>query len=212
MDQVASGALDTQILTFLRSIPQDHLAWVTIWHEPDAKIKAGKFSLGTYLAGFKRWCGLVQQVKGEGWSRLHTIQIVTTWSGTNPTPGTTYQEMWPGDGLVDCYGLDGYSHVGSGASLWGPGVEFAIGKGIPWAVPELGYGNQGSQDVAWMDTQISYLATTPAGGAHASCAFACWFDTAGPISNPTPGSNPAWISAAKAASQTFHTDPAGFVL
>jgi hypothetical protein len=212
LGDVASGALDAQILAFLRSIPQSHLAWVTIWHEADSKIRSGKFALGTYLAGFKRWCELVKQVQGEGWDRLHSVQILTTWSGTNPSAGTTYADLWPGDGLVDCYGLDGYSHVGSGASLWGPGVEFAISKDIPWCVPEIGYGNQGTQDVAWMDTQISYLTTTPAGGAHTSCAFGCWFDTTGPISNPTPGTNPAWIAAAKAASETFHTDPAQFVL
>lgn len=210
LEAVAAGALDGQILAFLRSIPRDHLAWVTIWHEPDSKIRSGKFTLSTYLAGFKRWCELVQQVKGEGWDRLHSVQIVTTWSGTNPSQGSTYEDLWPGDGLVDCYGLDGYSHVGSANTLWGPGVEFARAKGIPWCVPELGYGNQGSQDVAWMLDQIEYLTATPSGG-HDSALFGCWFDTAGPISNPTPGGNPAWVAAARSASQAFHVDPAAFV-
>lgn len=209
---MAAGSLDAQTLTFLRSIPQSHVAFVSIWHEGDGKIKDGQFSLATYKAALKRFCQLVKQVQGEGWSHLYTIQILTTWSGTNPTPGTTYADTWPGDGLVDCFGVDGYSHVGSGASLWGPAVNFARSKGIPWAVPEIGYGNTGTQDVSWLTDQVAYLTTTAGGGSHTRCAFACWFDTAGPISNPTPGTNSAWIAAAKAASQTYYSDYTTFVL
>lgn len=212
MSSVASGSLDGQILTFLRSIPRTHVAFVSIWHEPDGKIKDGVFSLNLYKTGFARFCSLVQQVKAEGWPHLYTFQCVTTWAGTNPSPGTTYADMWPGDGLVDCYGLDGYSHVGSQASLWGPGVEFAKAKGIPWCVPEIGYGSQGTQNVSWMNDQITYLTTTPAGGAHLRCAFACWFNVPGPISIPTPGTNSSWIAAAKAASQTYFTDYSQFIL
>lgn len=212
MSSVANGSLDGQILAFLRSIPKTHVAFVSIWHEPDGKLKDGVFSLSTYKTGFARFCSLVQQVKSEGWPHLYAAQIVTTWAGTNPSPGTTYADMWPGDGLVDCFGLDGYSHVGSQASLWGPGVDFARAKGIPWCVPEIGYGDTGTQNVSWMNDQIAYLTTTAAGGAHTRCAFACWFNTPGPISNPTPGNVSAWIAAAKAASQTYFTDYTQFVL
>ena len=212
MSSVASGALDGQILAFLRSIPKTHVAFVSIWHEPDGKIKDGVFSLATYKTGFARFCSLVQQVKAEGWPHLYSFQCVTTWAGTNPSPGTTYADMWPGDGLVDCYGLDGYSHVGSQASLWGPGVAFATSKNIPWCIPEIGYGNTGTQSVSWMNDQIAYVTTTKAGGEHSRCAFACWFNVPGPISVPTPGTNSAWIAAAKAASQTYFTDYTKFVL
>jgi hypothetical protein len=209
---MANGSLDSQTLNFLRSIPKSHLAFVTIWHEGDSKIRSGQFSLATYKAAFKRFCELVKQVQSEGWSRLYTIQILTTWSGTNPQAGTTYADTWPGDGLVDVFGVDGYSHVGSGASLWGPAVAFATSKGIPWAVPEIGYGNVGSQDVSWMNDQIAYITSTPAGGGRPRAAFACWFNTAGPISNPTPGDNPQWIAAAKAASQSWYVDYNTFAL
>src|SRR5690606_30401774 len=176
INAMAAGSLDGQALTFLRSIPKTHLAFVSIWHEGDSKIRGGEFSLSTYKAAFKRFCQLVKQVQSEGWSRLYTIQILTTWSGTNPSSGTTYADTWPGDGLVDCFGVDGYSHVGSQASLWGPAVAFAKSKNIPWAVPEIGYGNVGTTDVQWMHDQIAYLTSTAAGGQHTRCAFACWFD------------------------------------
>lgn len=212
INAMAAGSLDGQALTFLRSIPKTHLAFVSIWHEGDSKIRGGEFSLSTYKAAFKRFCQLVKQVQSEGWSRLYTIQILTTWSGTNPSPGTTYADTWPGDGLVDCFGVDGYSHVGSQASLWGPAVAFAKSKNIPWAVPEIGYGNVGTTDVQWMHDQIAYLTSTAAGGQHTRCAFACWFDVPGPISVPTPGSNPQWIAAARAASQAWYVDYNTFVL
>ncbi|SNR54763.1 hypothetical protein [Actinomadura mexicana] len=209
---MAGGKLDAQTLTFLRSIPKSHLAFVSIWHEGDGKIRNGTFRLGTYTAALKRFCELVQQVRSEGWPHLHTIQILTAWSGTSPKTGSTYAETWPGDGLVDVLGVDGYSHVGSGPALWGPAVRFARSKGIPWAVPEIGYGSTGTQNVNWMKDQIAYLTTTAGGGKHTRCAFACWFDTIGPISTPTPGNDSRWISAAKAASRTYYSDYTEFVL
>ncbi len=212
INAMAAGSLDAQTLTFLRSIPKSHVAFVSVWHEGDGKIRDGAFSLNTYKAALRRFCQLVRQVQSEGWSHLYTIQILTTWSGTNPKAGTTYADTWPGDGLVDCFGVDGYSHVGSGASLWGPAVDFARSKGIAWAVPEIGYGNTGPQDVSWLNAQVAYLTTTAGGGSHTRCAFACWFDTAGPISNPTPGNVSAWISAAKAASAAHYSDYTKFVL
>ena len=209
---MASGSLDTQTLTFLRSIPKSHVAFVSIWHEGDSKIRGGDFTLATYKAAFRRFCQLVQQVKSEGWPHLYTVQILTTWSGQSPKAGSTYADTWPGDGLVDAFGVDGYSHTGSGPSLWGPAVDFARSKGIPWCVPEIGYGNVGTTDVSWMNDQITYLTSTAAGGQHTKCAFACWFNVAGPISVPTPGDNPAWIAAARAASQRDYVDYNTFVL
>src|SRR5690606_22116846 len=193
---MASGSLDAQTLAFLRSIPKTHLAFVSIWHEGDSKIRGGEFSLTTFKAATKRFFELVRQVQSEGWSRLYTIQILTTWSGTNPQAGTTYADTWPGDGLVDVFGVDGYSPVGCGPTRWGTAVAFAKSKDIAWAVPEIGYGNVGTTDVQWMHEQIAYLTSTAAGGGHTRCAFACWFVVPGPISVPTPGDNPLWIAAA----------------
>ncbi|NDU76407.1 hypothetical protein GWI34_27820 [Actinomadura sp. DSM 109109] len=209
---MAGGDLDEQTLRFLRSVPKSHLAFVSIWHEGDGKIRKGTFRLATYTAALARFCRLVRQVQSEGWTRLHTIQILTTWSGTSPKSGTTYADTWPGDGLVDVLGVDGYSHVGSGPTLWGPAVNFARDKGIDWAVPEIGYGRTGTRSATWLNDQVAYLTSTPGGGKHTRCAFACWFDTAGPISTPTPGKVPAWIAAARKASRTYHTDPDEFVL
>ena len=209
---MARGALDGETLAFLRSVPKSHLAFVTIWHEADGKIRDGSFNLTTYRAAFRRFCRLVQRVRAEGRPRLYTIQILTSWSGTSPRSGTTYADLWPGDGLVDCFGVDGYSSVGTGESLWGPAVEFARSRDVPWAVPEIGYGRTGTRDASWMKDQVEYLTSTPAGGRHTRCAFACWFNTGGPISVPTPGDNDAWIAAAKDAAERYHTGYEDFVL
>ncbi|MCP9947388.1 hypothetical protein [Actinomadura madurae] len=209
---MADGSLDRRTLAFLRSIPRSHVAFVSIWHEGDAKIRRGEFSAAAYRAALRRFCRLVKQVQAEGRPHLYTIQILTTWSGTSPSAGTTYADTWPGDGLVDCFGVDGYSHVGSGASLWGPAVRFARSKGIPWAVPEIGYGRTGTQDVRWMRDQIAYLTSTPGGGERSRAAFACWFNTDGPISTPTPGNRSSWLAAARAASQAYRSDYTSFVL
>ncbi|MGW2309050.1 hypothetical protein [Actinomadura luteofluorescens] len=116
---MAGGDLDAQTLRLLWSIPQSHDAFVSIWHEGDGKIRKGDFRFGTYRAAWRRFCELVCQVQAEGRPRLRTIQVFTTWSGISPKAGSPYAENWPGDGLVDVLGMNGYSHVGSGPTLWG---------------------------------------------------------------------------------------------
>ncbi|HEY4288539.1 MAG TPA: hypothetical protein VGN00_15650 [Puia sp.] len=39
--QLASGALDASINAFLATIPSTHVAFLTVWHEPDGKIRKG---------------------------------------------------------------------------------------------------------------------------------------------------------------------------
>ncbi len=66
---------------------------------------------------------------------MYTAQIVEAWSGQHPKKGTRYQDLWPGDGYVDVYAVDGYSNTGSGRDLWGPAVKFAALKDVPWGSP-----------------------------------------------------------------------------
>jgi hypothetical protein len=207
LTQLASGALDSAITAFVASIPDTHVVWLTVWHEPDGKIRKGQFTLADYLPAFARFC---QVVKSVGKSHVYTTQILEAWSGQHPAAGTTYSDLWPGDGLVDCYGVDGYSNTGTGAALWGPAVTFAQSKGIPWGIAEVGCAT--TMDTSWMQAQADYATTHKAGGQHTRCAYFCWFSntTGGVLA--TPGSDAAAQAKAKSISQANYTDVNAFVL
>lgn len=214
--QLASGALDTQIRAFVASIPTTHVAWLTCWHEPDHKIRTSVFTLADYLAGFRRWCQVVKDAATE-FSKPHvyTTQIVEAWSGQTPQAGSTLAQMWPGVGtdglpLVDCYGVDGYSNTGTGAALWGPAVDFAKAKGIPWGIAEIGCGT--AIDTAWMATQATYATTHAAGGRHTKAAYFCWFSNSTGGVVPTPGTDAGALAAAHTISQNNYADFNSFVL
>ncbi|WP_433229038.1 hypothetical protein [Actinomadura formosensis] len=207
LEQLADKALDKRLRGFVQSIPDSHVAFLTCWHEPDAKIRGGKFALEEYLPAFRRFCKIVKSV---GKPRVYTAQIVEAWSGQHPNKGSTYAELWPGDGYVDVYVVDGYSNTGSGKKLWGPAVKFAASKDIPWGIAELGCVQK--IDTSWMRTQAAYAAETPAGGAHDRCAFLCWFSNSVGGVVATPGTDPAARATAKKISKKYYTAPGSFRL
>lgn len=209
---VSSGSLDDKIRSFLRSIPKSHPAFVTIWHEPEAKIRQRLFTLREYKAGFRRFCQLVREAQAEGWSRLYTYQCVTSWAGQRPRPGTTYVEMWPGDGLVDVFAVDGYSSLGTKEGLWGPALEFARSKKVPWAISEIGWSSPETATPAWLRDQAGYAASHGS-GARSRCAFMCFFDLVGPLGGiPTPGDDPAGQAECRRISTAYYSNYLRFAL
>jgi hypothetical protein len=209
--QLASGALDTAITAFVASIPDTHVAWLTCWHEADGKIRKNQFTLTQYLPAFQRWCRVVHDAAATyGKAHVYTAQIQEAWSGQHPTAGTTYADLWPGDGLVDCFAVDGYSNTGDGSTLWGPAVTFAQSKGIAWGVAEVGCVT--TMDTDWMQRQADYAEIHKAGGQHTRAAFFCWFsNTVGGVL-ATPGDNgPAQLKS-KSIAQANYIDFNSFVL
>jgi hypothetical protein len=205
--QLSGKKLDNRLREFVQSVPDSHAAFLTCWHEPDGKIRKGQFTLAEYLPAFRRFCEVVKSV-GKPW--VYTMQIVEAWSGQRPKKGTRYKDLWPGADYVDLYAVDGYSNTGSGRDLWGPAVEFASSKDIPWGIAELGCVHR--IDTSWMKAQAAYAARTGAGGDRERSALLCW------ISNPTggvvpkQGKDPTARAAAKRISEKYYTDPRSFVL
>lgn len=204
---LAAGTLDNAIRAFVQSIPDTHVAWLTVWHEPDGKIRKGQITLAAYLPAFRRFC---QVVKSVGKPHVYTTQILEAWSGQTPKAGSTYADLWPGDGYVDTFGVDGYSNTGSGAGLWGPAVNFARSKGIPWGIAEVGCAT--TPDTAWMQAQADYAGSTAAGGGRTRAAYFCWFSNATGGVLPTPGTDPAMQAKAKSISQAYYTDVNSYLL
>ncbi|TYK45147.1 hypothetical protein [Actinomadura decatromicini] len=207
LGQLAAGTLDSAIRAFVQSIPDTHVCWLTCWHEPDGKIRKSQFTLAQYLPAFRRFC---QVVKSVGKAHVYTTQILEAWSGQQPKAGSTYSDLWPGAGYVDCYGVDGYSNTGSGSTLWKPAVDFATSKGIPWGIAEVGCAT--TADTAWMQAQADYAGATSAGGGRSRAAYFCWFSNSTGGVLPTPGSDPSMQAKAKTISQAYFTDVNAYLL
>lgn len=212
LGQLAAGVLDNRIRTFVESIPPSHVAFLCAWHEPDHKIRTDAFTLADYLPAFARWCSVIKQAALDlGRPHVYTTQITEAWSGSHPKAGSTYADMWPGDGLVDVFGVDGYSNESSSPeAIWGAAVSFAASKGIPWGIAELGCVT--TMDTTWMQNQAAFAASHAAGGGHTKAAYFNWFSNSTGGVLATPGSDSSALATARAVSLANRTDVNAFVL
>ena len=209
-----SGAYDAKITAFVRTIPDTHVAFLTCWHEVDGKIRKGTtdpsgatITLAAWLPAIRRFCDAVH---AAGKPHVYTSLILEAWSGQHPTAGSRYEDIWPGDGYIDVFAVDGYSNTGTGVALWGPAVTFASSKQIPWAIAEVGCA--GTMDTSWMQAQADYATTHKAGGKHTKCAFFCFFsNTVGGVL-ATPGSDGSAQAKSKSIAQANFVDVNSYVL
>lgn len=212
--RLGQGGYDAAITALVQSIPDTHVAFLTCWHEVDSKIRKGTADAAGTVITLDLWLPAIRHfadaVHAAGKRHVYTMLALTTWSGTNPQVGTTYADIWPGDGYIDCFAVDGYSNVGSGVGLWGPAVSFARSKNIPWAAAEVGCA--GSMDTAWMQAQADYCGATAAGGNHTRAAFMCWFSSTVGGVLATPGDDPAAQATSKSIAQAYYADVNAYLL
>lgn len=217
--QMANGALDGATRSFLQSIPDSHTAFVTIWHEPDVKIKqGGSTTASQYIAAWRRFFGLVREVAKP---HVYTCLIVSNYCWVNPVAGATITDLWPGNDAngrpyVDVLAQDGYGYPDylSGEATFGAGRGAADGYGVAWAIGEIGFGStmtDGAGAATWMQTQTDYAATHGA-GLHSSAAFLAWFDSRVGGVKPAPSSFPETVTKSAAISQQYYLPYTQFVL
>ncbi len=221
LSSMASGALDAQVTAFISSIPDSHVAHVTIWHEPDVKLRSTTgFDVALWRQAFTRFCQLVKDV---GKPHVYTNLILTNWSliggVTQGLPddffvgGTT-----PSTRLIDVIGWDGYKLHDTnttGAQEWEACRLYSDSKGCGYGLAEIGIRAAASNitnDVAWMHTQADYVATHGA-GPHSTAAYLCWFDFAATAPNiPVPSGNSQFTTASGLISAQYLTPYTTFVL
>lgn len=168
--QTASGALDTQLNTWISSIPTSHQCMLTFQHEmenPGKNINPAEFR-----PAFARFYDLVKAIRPD----ILVGIIYMSWT-FNPQSGRNWLDWWPGDTKTDFIGVDTYETYaapvfGSGTT-WYPGPEAAYvtacehgaARGIPPAIGEFkaGWGPSNSTDhdakVKWAKDTIDYTAS-----------------------------------------------------
>lgn len=218
--QMANGALDNATRSFLLSIPDSHTAFVTVWHEPDVKIKqqTASYTAAQYKAALRRFCQLVREVAKP---HVYTTLAVGNYCWLNPKPGALITDLWPGDDatgrpLVDVLAQDGYGFATNldGAATFGQGRQAAADYGVAWGIAEVGLGSDmtnAAVAATWMQTQADYAAAHGA-GPHGSAAFLAWFNSAVGGVLPTPQQYPQTMTKSAAISQQYYLPYTAFVL
>lgn len=198
--QMGGTALDSALTAFVTSIPDDHRAILTCWHEGDSKVRQGAFTKAQWQDAVANFC---QVARAVGKPNVYTSLTMTAWQ---PGTGTDFADMWTPDfdGVVDLFLVDGYTDLGSEASIWGDAVAFAADKGLPWGIAETGV-RSGTISTSWMVKQVRYARDHDA-------ALFCWFNTVTGGVLATPGTTAGPVASAQAASYLNQADPATWVL
>jgi hypothetical protein len=144
--QQAAGQLDRvweRFYELLVPVAKTRRVVLTIWHEPDSKIRSKDFDFATWSAAFKRWIAhadLYRSSDGMNRPDLFTTMLNLTngpWRWAKEDAGR-YLVAQP-----DMFGLDAYQDVATAwlppEDLFGPPFEWALTHGFrQLGVPEFG--------------------------------------------------------------------------
>ena len=215
---MANGGLDTAFRNFILSIPDDHLAMISMWPEADRHVRiatntqAGVFTAAKWRAAHTRFAQIIREV-GKPRVYIYTAHSSWLWYPEN-TNGPPEEDVWPGDGQVDIHGQDGYGyHTREHPSeIFQGGIDQARAKGVPWGVFETGC-YESTSDVnakaTWMHLVADWAAVQGSGG-RPGCEVLCWFNSEQgldpEVGAPTPGSSSQARTAAGQIATTYHRD------
>jgi hypothetical protein len=202
INDAATSALDADLENFLTSIPSNHRAMLTIWHEGDGKVRGGSFTKTQWQNAVGHF---LERVRDFGGPNIYAGVILETWQ---PGTGTDYTDMipesWYADELVNWFGVDGYSDMGTKGAIWDDAIDYAGQRNIPWLVAEAGV-KSGTVTGTWMSDQVQYCYQNDAE------AF-CWFDNTVGTVLATPGTGAGGIASAQMASKLLAVDPTTWLL
>jgi hypothetical protein len=148
--QVTAGQHDVALRSFFQGIEDNHPVYWTYWHEPDDELYVDRiFTPSAYRAAWAHIKQIANQEKAsrpnlEAYATL-IIMEYSMWPSNAPSrPLTGPNGMYPGDDVIDVFGVDVYNPaandggVGDAAEKFGKVIDFAQQHGKPWAVGELG--------------------------------------------------------------------------
>lgn len=148
--EVIAGKHDTELKQFFAGIKDGHTVYWTYWHEPDDELyKTHSFTPTDYRAAWAHIKSIADAAKAARpmLKALATLIIMEYSMRPNVTasrPLLGPNGMYPGDGVIDVFGVDAYNaDATSGGTLdpatqFGKVIDFAQQHGKPWAIGEFG--------------------------------------------------------------------------
>lgn len=148
--EVLAGQHDAEIKSFFQGIQDGHPVYWTYWHEPDDEIfKTHTFTATDYRNAWAHIRAIADGVKATRPNlKIFATLIIMEYSMTaNVAPSrplTGSNGMYPGDNVIDVFGVDAYNgaadkgQVVDVATQFKPVIDFAQQHGKPWAIGEIG--------------------------------------------------------------------------
>ncbi len=172
--EVLAGKHDAELRSFFQSIKDGHKTYWTYWHEPDDELyKTHTFTPAAYRAAWayiKKIATSVQATRPN--LQIFATLIIMQYSMTPKVAPSRPLEgpdgMYPGDAVIDVFGVDAYNstadqgQVVDAATQFGKVIDFAQLHKKPWAIGELGScpvaGNPGGR-AKYLSGALSYWKT-----------------------------------------------------
>ncbi len=148
--EVVAGMHDADFRSFFQGIADDHTVFWTYWHEPDDELYVDHtFTPAQYRAAWAHIRTIADQVRAtRPRLRIYATLIIMEYSMrpniamNRPLLGAN--GMYPGDDVIEVFGVDSYNSGADGGSVrdveieFGKVIDFAQAHGKPWAIGEIG--------------------------------------------------------------------------
>ncbi|MDB4942413.1 MAG: hypothetical protein JWP97_1947 [Labilithrix sp.] len=147
---VVDGSHDAEIRGFFTGLAADHPVYWTYWHEPDDELYVKHtFTPAAYRAAWAHIKHIADQVKAtrphmRAFATLIVMEYSLSERGSATRPLLGPDGMYPGDDVIDVFGVDGYNSgarkglVNDAAKQFAPAIDFAQAHHKPWAIGEIG--------------------------------------------------------------------------
>ena len=173
--QILSGADDAALRRFFDAAPRGHAIYYSYYHEPEAHIKAGEFTLGQYKAAWAHIVTIADQAHNP---YLHAT-LILQHQDADPGDQYNFRDYLPPGGIISTLGWDAYpegTHENrpqptSPAQFMGPAVAASRSVGLPFGFAEFALGTPRDRP-QWLTEVANYMDSNGA-------LFGTLFDAAG---------------------------------
>jgi len=143
--EVTAGTYDAELEGFFKGIPDNQTVFWTYRHEPDDEIfVTSQFTAASYRAAWAHIKQIADKVKASRPNLDAYATLIIMEYSMRPENMRAWKEMYPGNSVIDVFGVDTYNtpalkgETMDPATQFGKVIDFAKLQGKPWAVGELG--------------------------------------------------------------------------
>ena len=173
---VLSGADDSVLRQFFDSAPTGYPLYWSYYHEPEAAVKAGTFTIAQYKAAWQHIAAIAAQANNP---YLKPTLILMSYD-LDPSSGRNWKDYLPSGGIIQVLGWDAYPagtvedrnmQATPPSSFMGPAIAASRSVGLPFGFAEFALGIENGRP-AWLSQVADYLRNSGA-------LFGTLFDSTG---------------------------------
>jgi len=158
--QILSGADDAVLRRFFDAAPRGHAIYYSYYHEPEAHIKAGEFTLGQYKAA---WVHIVTIADKAHNPYLHAT-LILQHQDADPGDQYNFRDYLPPGRVISALGWDAYPEGTQQnhpqptppAQFMGPTVAASKSVGLPFGFAEFSLGTPRDRP-QWLTEVANYM-------------------------------------------------------